>query len=93
MKTLIGLLMLLSALMLPHSRISAMDLPEAGKKESASMVAGRKAVEAKDFKTAVPHFAKAVEEEPKNADAHTYWASVTARPVSSTNHWSFTKRL
>ncbi len=70
MKMLIGLVMLLSALVLGQPRSFAMDLPEAGKKESASMVAGRKAVEAKDFKTAVGHFAKAVEEEPKNADAH-----------------------
>ncbi len=70
MKTLIGLVMLLSALVLAQPRSLAMDLPEAGKKESAHMAAGRKAAEAKDFKTAVGHFAKAVDEEPKNADAH-----------------------
>ena len=40
------------------------------KKESASIVAGRKAVEAKDFKSAVGHFTKAVDTEPKNADAY-----------------------
>jgi Flp pilus assembly protein TadD len=70
MKTILGLSILLSVMYLSQSRVVAMDIPEAGKKESASMVAGRKAVEAKDFKAAIGHFAKAVEEEPKNADAH-----------------------
>ena len=40
------------------------------KKENANIVAARKAIEAKDFKTAVGHLTKAVQEEPKNADAH-----------------------
>ena len=62
--------MLLSGLLLAQPRASAMDLPEPTKKESAAMVAGRKAMEAKDYKAAVGHFTKAVEEEPKNADAH-----------------------
>ncbi len=38
--------------------------------ENANIVAARKAIEAKDFKAAVGHLAKAVQEEPKNADAH-----------------------
>ena len=47
------------------------DLPDPkGKTESASVVAGRKAIEAKDFKAAVGHLTKAVQEEPKNSDAH-----------------------
>lgn len=66
----IALTLLLVAALMPQARATAMDIPEAKSKESASMDAGRKAVDAKDFKTAVGHFAKAVEEEPKNADAH-----------------------
>jgi Flp pilus assembly protein TadD len=47
------------------------DLPEPkGKTENANIIAGRKAIEAKDFKAAVGHLTKAVQEEPKNADAH-----------------------
>ena len=46
------------------------DLPEPkGKTENANIVAGRKAIEAKDFKAAVGYLTKAVQEEPKNADA------------------------
>jgi Flp pilus assembly protein TadD len=37
--------------------------------ENANMAAGRKAIEAKDFKGAVGHLTKAVSEEPNNADA------------------------
>jgi Flp pilus assembly protein TadD len=40
------------------------------KSESPNIVAGRKAIEAKDYKAAVGHLTKAVQEEPKNADAH-----------------------
>jgi Tfp pilus assembly protein PilF len=40
------------------------------KAESPNIVAGRKAIEAKDYKAAVGHLTKAVQEEPKNADAH-----------------------
>jgi Tfp pilus assembly protein PilF len=47
------------------------DLPEPkGKAENPNIVAGRKAIEAKDFKGAVGYLTKAVQEEPKNADAH-----------------------
>jgi len=47
------------------------DLPEPkGKAENPNIVAGRKAIDAKDYKGAVGHFTKAVQEEPKNADAH-----------------------
>jgi Flp pilus assembly protein TadD len=46
------------------------DLPEPkGKTENANIVAGRKAIDAKDYKGAVGHLTKAVQEEPKNADA------------------------
>ncbi len=39
--------------------------------ENANMAAGRKAIDAKDYKAAVGHLTKAVQEEPSNADAHT----------------------
>ena len=37
--------------------------------ENANIAAGRKAIEAKDFKAAVGHLTKAVQEDPNNADA------------------------
>jgi Flp pilus assembly protein TadD len=40
------------------------------KTENPNIVAGRKAIDAKDYKAAVGHLTKAVQEEPKNADAH-----------------------
>jgi len=46
------------------------DLPEAKKNENPNMTAGRKAIEAKDFKSAVGHLTKAIQENPKDADAH-----------------------
>jgi len=47
------------------------DLPEPkGKAENPGIAAARKAIEAKDFKNAVAHLTKAVQQEPKNADAH-----------------------
>ena len=48
------------------------DLPaeRSEKPENASIAAGRKAIEAKDFKAAVGHLTKAVQEEPKNSGAH-----------------------
>ena len=47
------------------------DLPEPkGKSENTNIVAGRKSIEAKDFKSAVGHLTKAVQDEPNNADAH-----------------------
>ena len=45
------------------------DLPEPKAKENPNMAAGRKAIEAKDYQGAVGHLTKAVQEEPKNADA------------------------
>src|SRR6266508_2901843 len=45
-------------------------LPKA-KPENPNVVAGRKATEAKDFKSAVENLTKAVQENPKDADAHT----------------------
>ena len=50
------------------SRVFA-DLPEPKAKENPNMAAGRKEIEAKDYQGAVGHLTKAVQEEPKNADA------------------------
>ena len=70
MKLLWAVVALVLSLAFVPSRAFA-DLPEPkGKKENANIVAARKAIEAKDFKTAVGHLTKAVQEEPKNADAH-----------------------
>lgn len=45
------------------------DMPEPKAKENPNVAAGRKAIEAKDFKAAVGYLSKAVGEEPRNADA------------------------
>ena len=51
--------------------IALADLPEPkGKTENPNVVAARKAIEAKDFKSAVGHLTKAVQEIPNDADAH-----------------------
>jgi Flp pilus assembly protein TadD len=46
------------------------DLPEPKAKENANITAGRKAIEAKDYQGAIGYLTKAVQDEPKNADAH-----------------------
>lgn len=47
------------------------DMPEPKPKpENPNITAGRKAIEAKDYKAAVGHLTKAVQEAPKDADAH-----------------------
>src|ERR1051326_5454701 len=45
------------------------DLPEPKKNENPNVTAGRNAIEAKDYKAAVGHLTKAVQEVPKDADA------------------------
>jgi Flp pilus assembly protein TadD len=45
------------------------DLPAPRSTESANIAAGRKAIDAKDYKAAVGYLTKAVQEEPNNADA------------------------
>jgi len=51
------------------------DLPEPkGKPANPNVVAGRKAIDAKDYKTAVGYLTKAVQELPKDADVHTLLA-------------------
>ena len=46
------------------------DLPDA-KSENLNLAAGRQAIKTKDFKSAVKSLTKAVQENPKDADAHT----------------------
>ena len=69
MKTFLSVMIFAVGLVWTQSAAFA-DLPEPkGKTENANIVAGRKAIDAKDFKAAVGHFTKAVQEDPKNADA------------------------
>jgi Flp pilus assembly protein TadD len=70
MKSLLAVAALTLSLVFVQSRAFA-DMPEPkAKPENSSIVAGRKAIEAKDYKAAVGHLTKAVQEEPRNADAH-----------------------
>ena len=70
MKSLWAVAVLSLSLVFVQGRVFA-DLPEPKEKaENPNMVAGRKAIDAKDYKAAVGHLTKAVQEEPKNADAH-----------------------
>jgi Flp pilus assembly protein TadD len=46
------------------------DLPKEKDAENANILAGRKSLDAKDYKAAIGHLSKAVQEEPRNADAH-----------------------
>jgi Flp pilus assembly protein TadD len=47
------------------------DMPDPKEKgENPNMAAGRKAIQAKDFKSAVGHLTKAVQDEPRSSDAH-----------------------
>jgi Flp pilus assembly protein TadD len=46
------------------------DLPKEKDAENANILAGRKSLDAKDYKAAIGHLTKAVQEEPRNADAH-----------------------
>jgi Flp pilus assembly protein TadD len=70
MQLLLMLTTLLLGLVLVQAQAFA-DLPEPkGKTENANIAAGRKAIETKDFKSALGHLTKAVQEEPNNADAH-----------------------
>jgi Flp pilus assembly protein TadD len=67
MKLIVSVLMALSFLSMQGRALA--DLPEPKKAENADVAAGRKAIEAKDFKSAVGHLTKAVQENPNDADA------------------------
>ena len=70
MKSLLAVLTLVVGLVLLQDRAFA-DLPEPkAKPENPNIAAGRKAIETKDYKAAVGHLTKAVQESPNDADAH-----------------------
>ncbi|MGH7816238.1 MAG: tetratricopeptide repeat protein, partial [Candidatus Binatia bacterium] len=70
MKMLVRCLTLAFALVIAQALAFA-DLPEPKSKvENPNVAAARKAIEAKDFKSAVGHLTKAVQEIPNDADAH-----------------------
>ena len=70
MKLLGAVAALILSLVVVQSRAFA-DMPEPkATPENPNIVAGRKAVEAKDYKVAVGHLTKAVQEVPNDADAH-----------------------
>jgi Flp pilus assembly protein TadD len=70
MKAMLAAMILVFGVLTPRIPVLA-DLPEPkAKPENANIVAGRKAIEGKDFKSAVGLLSKAVQEEPNNADAH-----------------------
>ena len=69
MKSLFAAITLVLGLVFMQTRAFAA-LPEA-KPESPNVAAGREAMEAKDFKSAVGSLTKAVQENPNDADAHT----------------------
>jgi Flp pilus assembly protein TadD len=69
MKSLLWVLtLLLSLALLPTRALADLPAPKSTP-ENASMAAGRKAIDAKDYKAAVGHLTKAVQEDPNNADA------------------------
>jgi Flp pilus assembly protein TadD len=69
MKSLLWVLaLLLSLALLPARALADLPAPKSTP-ESANIAAGRKAIEAKDYKAAVGYLTKAVQEEPNNADA------------------------
>jgi Tfp pilus assembly protein PilF len=62
--------LLLSLALLPTRAVADLPAPKSSG-ENPNIAAARKAIDAKDFKTAVGYLTKAVQEEPNNADAHT----------------------
>ena len=71
MKSLFWVLALLLSLgLFPALALADLPAPKSTP-ENTNMAAGRKAIDAKDYKAAVGHLTKAVQEDPNNADAHT----------------------
>ena len=70
MKTMMWAAFLFAGLTISPARAFA-DMPDPKPKpENPNVAAGRKAIEAKDYKAAVEHLTKAVQQVPKEADAH-----------------------
>ena len=70
MKTIILVFFLFAGLTITPIRGFA-DMPDPKPKpENPNITAGRKAIEAKDYRAAVDHLTKAVQQVPKEADAH-----------------------
>ena len=70
MKRMLSIVAVIIGLALNHCAAFA-DMPGPKEKtENPNIAAARKSIEAKDFKAAVGQLTKAVQEEPKNADAH-----------------------
>ena len=69
MKSLLAVITLFLGFLLMQARAFA-HLPDT-KTENSNLSAGRQAIEAKDFKSAVKSLTIAVQENPKDADAHT----------------------
>ena len=70
MKSVWAVAALILSLVFAQGRAFA-DMPEPkAQPENANVAAGRKAIEAKDYKTALGHLTKAVQELPNDADAH-----------------------
>ena len=61
--------LLLSLALLPAVTFADLPAPRSSAPENPNMAAGRKAIEAKDYKAAVGYLTKAVQEEPDNPDA------------------------
>jgi len=69
MKSLLAVITVILGFAFMQARAFA-DLPDA-KTENSDRSAGREAIKANDFKSAVKSLTKAVQENPKDADAHT----------------------
>jgi Flp pilus assembly protein TadD len=69
MRLLASVTSLLLGFALSHS-VAFADLPEPKAKENPNITAGRKAIEADDYKSAIGHLTKAIQESPNDADAH-----------------------
>ena len=87
MKSLLWVLaLLLSLALLPTRALADLPAPKSTP-ENANMAAGRKAIDAKDFKAAVGYLTKAVQEDPNNADAQRCSGTATASSEPLTNPW------
>jgi Tfp pilus assembly protein PilF len=71
MKTLLSVTaLLLNFVLIQMPALADLPAPKSSA-ENPNIAAARKAIDAKDFKTAVGYLTKAVQEEPNNADAYT----------------------